>query len=53
MRPDNWRELGEDEIVEFDVHCELHTTLKSGGFLFSLQRLNLHNRLTSNWLCSD
>ena len=27
---------------------ELHTTLKSGGFLFSLQRLNLHNQLTSN-----
>ena len=33
--------------------CELHTTLKSGGFLFSLQRLNLHNQLTSNRLCSD
>ena len=33
--------------------CELHTTLKSDGFLFSLQRLNLHNQLTSNRLCSD
>ena len=32
---------------------ELRTTLKSGGFLFSLQRLNLHNQLTSNRLCSD
>lgn len=28
--------------------CELHTTLKSDGFLFSLQRLNLHNQLTNN-----
>lgn len=32
---------------------ELRTTLKGGGFLFSLQRLNLHNQLTSNRLCSD
>lgn len=28
--------------------CELHTTLKSGGFLFSLQRFNLHNQPTSD-----
>lgn len=36
-----------------EKECELHTTLKSGSFLFSLQRLNLHNQLTSNRLCSD
>ena len=24
MRPDNWCELGEDEIVEFDVHCKMN-----------------------------
>ena len=35
------------------AESELRTTLKSGGFLFSLQRLNLHNQLTSNRLCSD
>ena len=23
-RPDNWRELGQDEIVEFDVHCKMN-----------------------------
>lgn len=27
---------------------ELHTTLKGGGFLFSLHRLNLHNQPTSD-----
>ena len=30
------------------IRSELHTTLKGGGFLFSLQRLNLHNQSTSN-----
>lgn len=24
MRPDNWRELKEDEIVEFDIHCKMN-----------------------------
>ena len=24
MRPDDWRNLGEDEIVEFDVHCKMN-----------------------------
>ena len=24
MRPDNWRALGEDEVVEFDVHCKMN-----------------------------
>lgn len=24
MRPNNWRELKEDEIVEFDVHCKMN-----------------------------
>ena len=39
-----------EPVIEW---CELHATLKGGGFLFSLQRLNLHNQLTSNRLCSD
>ena len=24
MRPGNWRKIGEDEIVEFDVHCKMN-----------------------------
>lgn len=24
MRPDNWHDLKEDEIVEFDVHCKMN-----------------------------
>lgn len=24
MRPDNWRKLKEDEIVEFDVRCKMN-----------------------------
>ena len=40
-------------IIDDNDFSELHATLKGGGFLFSLQRLNLHNQLTSNRLCSD
>lgn len=41
MRPDNWRKIGEDEIVEFDVHCKMNRAWANEfmSFLKQLEKL--------------
>ena len=44
MRPNDWRNLGEDEIVEFDVHCKMNKSW-ANEFLSLLKRMQQNGEI--------